>query len=158
MARLDISDIEWNGIFRGNTLEEFKQYASIPDGSRDSMLMTLLKKAILRVQEYSDRALIPCTVTQTCKVPQTGVVRLYLGGGEVLSIVDTRSAEFVRFNPLPGGKLQVFSRGNEIQVTYRIAPCEADAINARPVVLRYATALYDGDEAETLNKILSESC
>ena len=72
MARLDISNIEWNGILRGNLLEEFKQYASIPDGSRDAMLLSILKNAILKVQEYGDRALIPCTVTQVCRVPPTG--------------------------------------------------------------------------------------
>lgn len=158
MARLDISGIRWDGVLRDNLLEEFKQYASIPDGSRDAMLLTLLKKAILRVQEYGDRALIPCTATLTCVVPQTGIVRLYLGGGEITSIVDTRTAGFVRFDPLPGGKIQVFSRGNEVQITYTVTPSEANAINARPVILRYATALYDGDEVETLNKILSESC
>lgn len=157
MARLDISNIEWNGILRGNLLEEFKQYASIPDGSRDAMLLSILKNAILKVQEYGDRALIPCTVTQVCRVPPTGVVRLYLGGGDVYGLSNTKSGDFVPFDPLPGGKLILYSRGIEVRIVFQAKPAEADLIKARTTILRYATALYDGEEVETLNKILSES-
>lgn len=158
MARIDITNIEWNGVLRDNLLEEFKQYASIPDNSRDAMLLSLLKNAILKVQEYGDRALLPCTVTQYSRVPPTGVVRLYLGGGDIYGLVNVKSGDFVPFEPLPGGKVNLYQRGIEVRIVYATKPTEADCIKARPAILRYATALYDGEEVETLNKILSESC
>ena len=71
MARLDIISIEEN--YSENFLEEFRQYASVPDNSRDALLLALLKTAVLKVQEFADRALVKCTVRQTARVPESGV-------------------------------------------------------------------------------------
>ena len=73
--------IENNDPLPAGWLEPFKQYASVPDDGRDAMLLHLLKSAILRVQEYADRAILRCRVRQTGESdPETGLFRLYLGG------------------------------------------------------------------------------
>ena len=154
MARLEVITVE-DGFCRG-LLEQFKQYASVPDDSRDALLVSLLRTALLRVQESADRALLSCTVRQTCLVPEaTGKIRLYLGGGEIVSITgDWR--EPVPFDPLPGPYVQTYVRGKAVEVVFTTDPKEADRAELMPTVFRYATALYDGEDAAVLASILKE--
>lgn len=155
MARLELIQVDETIIER--MLTDFKKYASIPDDSLDSMLLRLLKNAALRVQEYADKAFLPCTVRVTLPVPEsTGIVRLYLGGGEVSEVVDDRG-ESVHYAALPGGRLHVYSRVGHVTVTYATAPNEGDQYALEQAVIRYATADYDGAETAELNQILSES-
>ena len=138
-------------------LEEFKQYASMPDGSRDAVLRGLLQSAILRVQEYGDKALLECVAKQVVTVPEdSGVIRLYLGGGDVESLKKTNDGNSVPFDPLPGGKLNVFVRGCEVEVIFRTKPVVGELERCKATVLRYATALYDGENTAALNSILNE--
>lgn len=138
-------------------LEEFKQYASMPDGSRDAVLRGLLQSAILRVQEYGDKALLECVAKQVVTVPEdSGVIRLYLGGGDVESLKKTNDGNSVPFDPLPGGKLNVFVRGCEVEVVFRTKPVVGELERCKATVLRYATALYDGENTAALNSILNE--
>lgn len=138
-------------------LEEFKQYASMPDGSRDAVLRGLLQSAILRVQEYGDKALLECVAKQVVTVPEdSGVIRLYLGGGDVESLKKTSDGNSVPFDPLPGGKLNVFVRGCEVEVVFRTKPVVGELERCKATVLRYATALYDGENTAALNSILNE--
>lgn len=154
MARLEILSVE-EGFCR-SLLEQFKQYASVPDDSRDALLESLLRTAILRVQESADKAILTCTVRQTSVVPEsTGIIRLYLGGGIIKSITGAWR-QFVPFDPLPGGKVQTFVRGQVVEVTFETEPNEADKDNLLPSVFRYATALYDGEDASVLASILNE--
>lgn len=155
MARLEIINVE-DGFCR-SLLEEFKQYASVPDDSRDALLVSLLRTAMLRVQESADRALLPCTVRQTSAVPEaTGRLRLYLGGGTILSITGAWR-QSVPFDPLPGPYVQTFVRGQVVEITFTTEPKETDRQLLLPYVFRYATALYDGEDAATLASILNEA-
>ena len=62
-------------------LEQFKQYASVPDDSRDGVLLKMLKRAMLSVQEFSDTAILPCKFEMTVvDVYRDEYVRLYQGG------------------------------------------------------------------------------
>ena len=155
MAKLTILKVEQPIPL--SLLEEFKQYASMPDGSRDAVLRGLLQSAILRVQEYGDMALLECTAKQVAEVPEdSGVIRLYLGGGDVESLKTTNGGNNVAYDPLPGGKLNVFVRGCEVEVVFRAKPEAGELERAKATVLRYATALYDGESTIVLNSILSE--
>ena len=154
MARLEIVSVD-EGFCR-SLLEQFKQYASVPDDSRDALLATLLRTAILRVQESADRALIQCTVRQSCVVPEaSGIIRLYLGGGDIRSITGAWR-QSVPFDPLPGAKVQTFVRGQVVEVTFDTVPNENDRNELMPFVFKYATALYDGEDASVCASILNE--
>ena len=155
MARLELIQVD-ETIIEG-MLTDFKKYASVPDDSLDSMLLRLLKNAALRVQEYADKAFLPCTVRATLPVPEsTGIVRLYLGGGEITSVKNGRGDD-VNYEALSGGRVLIYGRVGEVVVTYATAPNEGDQVALEQAIIRYATADYDGAETAELNKILSES-
>ena len=136
-------------------LEAFKQYASVPDDGRDAVLESLLRSAILRVQEYADRAIVRTDLRMTTECPDNGIVRLYEGGGEILSVTDEWGEE-VEYNPLPGHRVQLFAPGAIVEIGYRTDPLAGDVENLMPSVYRYATALYDGEDQKVLDSILAE--
>lgn len=155
MPRLEVISVD-DRFCRG-MLEEFKQYASIPDGSRDALLYRILKNAALRVQEYADKALLETTLRVTLPIPEPdGIVRLYMGGGDIQSLVDGNGND-IPFDPLPDGRLQLFRRGGTATVEYTTRPNEGDRVLLQQVVVRYATADYDGADTQELNRILSEA-
>ena len=155
MPRLELISVE-EGFCRG-MLEDLKQYASIPDGSRDAMLDRILRNATLRVQEYADRALLETTLRVTLPIPEaSGIVRLYMGGGDIISVVDGNGND-IPFDTLPDGRLQLFRRGGRATVLYTTRPTHGDREALRHTVLRYATADYDGATTKELNEILTEA-
>lgn len=154
MARLEyisVSETAINGM-----LTDFKTYASIPDDSQDTYLRKLLRNAVLKVQEYADRAIIECTLRVTLRVPAaTGIVKLYMGGGNIASCTDDRGNE-VAYDVLTGGRIATFVRDTDVTVQYTTIPSEADSTALLQTVLRYATADYDGAETAELNRIMTE--
>ena len=154
MPRLEL--ISFDDGFCRSYLEQFKQYASVPDDSRDALLASLLKAAVIAVQEFADTALAACTYRVTAPVPASGVVRLYMGGGDIVGLED-ENGEQVRFDPLPGGLVQTFIRKGTVKVTYETVPNEGDRERLLPTVFRYGTALYDGEDPDVLKRILMET-
>lgn len=154
MAKLEIIEIEPN--YTETFLEEFRQYASVPDNSRDALLRSLLNAAVLKVQEFADRALVECTVRQTARVPENNRFELYLGGGEVISVDVPSSAWTASYTALPGGILRISPTGLDAEVVFKVSPKEVDLARLKPVLFRYATALYDGEDTDVLNRILLE--
>ena len=154
MPRLEL--ISFDDGFCRSYLEQFKQYASVPDDSRDALLNSLLKSAVLKVQEFANTALAVCTYRVTAAVPASGVVRLYMGGGDIVGLED-ENGEQVRFDPLPGGLVQTFIRKGTVKVTYETVPNEGDRERLLPTVFRYGTALYDGEDPDVLKRILMET-
>lgn len=154
MAKLEIISIE--EAFWDNALEEFKQYASVPDHSRDALLRSLLQTAVMKVQEFADRALLRCTVRQTARVPESGRFPLFLGGGEVSSVRVPSSAWTASYDAIADGVLRVSPTGLDAEVVFSTAPKVSDIARLKPTVFRYATALYDGEDTDTLNRILLE--
>ena len=149
--------IENNDPLPGVWLEPFKQYASVPDDSRDALLESLLKSAILRVQEYADRALLVCRVRQTgAPDAETGLFRLYLGGGEEVSVALADSGETASYTQKTANLLAVPVYGAPVVVEFTTVKDQAWREQAKPTVFRYATALYDGEPVEALNAILNE--
>ena len=154
MARLEYIDIEEN--YCSNFLEEFKQYSSVPDHSRDALLLALLKSAVLKVQEFADRALVRCTVRQTAQVPESGQFQLFLGGGEVSSVDVPSSGWETSWKALAADRLRISPTGLDAEVVFRAEPKVADLVKLKPTVFRYGTALYDGEDTDVLNRILLE--
>lgn len=154
MAKLEIIDIVPD--YAENFMEEFRQYASVPDHSRDALLRSLVAGAVLKVQEFANRALVECTVRQTARVPENGRFELYLGGGEVISVDVPSSAWTASYTALPGGILRISPTGLDAEVVFKASPKEVDLARLKPVLFRYATALYDGEDTDVLNRILLE--
>lgn len=154
-TRLQI--IENNDPLELAWLEAFKQYASVPDDLRDDLLRRILRTAILRVQEYADRALIRCRVRQTGEADaKTGQIRLYLGGGEEISVTYDYGGEEAPYTQKTANLLVVSPRGSLVTVEFTTIPVESWLEQAQPTVFRYATAIYDGEALDVLNSILNE--
>lgn len=138
-------------------LTMLKQYASVPDDSRDALLKSLLNRAMRIVQEAANKTLLPATVELTVSDRHQvyeDAVHLYQDADEIISVTDgegvaidyVRSGRFLRHLPYV----------DTVIVRYTTKPVlpEADALLA--VVFQYATALYDGADSATLNQILAQ--
>ena len=137
-------------------LEQFKMYASVPDGSRDGMLLKILKRAMLTVQEYADKALLPCTLELTAYDVEAGdPVRLYQGGTEVLS-AENQDGESVEFTQ-EGNRLRIQSCCKALVVVYRNSVNIPEAEALQPVCWELATAIYDGEDAKVQGDILKKT-
>ena len=157
-------------------LDEFKMYASVPaepaDGesdttsSRDTMLLSFLRSALLRVQEYADVALVQTTYQLTTAVGDDRTVRLY-PEGYVDEVTDLQDHNYPAHHVSPNRIWVDALPGTDVIVTYTtqqvpelsdtpLAPPEGLA-RLKPTVFRYATALYDGESTEVLNGILNEA-
>ena len=135
-------------------LSMFKQYASVPDNSRDALLTVLLRSAMKAVQEAADKSLLPCTLELVVSEREDNdFVKLYQTPDEILSVTDgagkaidyKRDSNFIR----------CFMFTPTVIVRYKTKPMR-DAEALLPVVFQYATALYDGESTDTLNKILAQ--
>ena len=154
-TRLQI--IENNDTLPTAWLEAFKQYASVPDDGRDALLLGLLRSAIYRVQEYADRALLKCRVRQTGEADaKTGQIRLYLGGGEVVSVAYDYGGEEAPYTQNADDLLTVQARGSAVSVIFDTKPLRSWREEAQPTVFKLATAMYDGEDTATCNAILNE--
>jgi len=154
MARLEYISVSETAI--AGMLEDFKSYASIPDDCQDTYLLKLLRNAVLRLQQYADRAIVECQLRVTLRVPAaTGVVKLYMGGGNISSCKDERGND-VPYDVMTEGRIATFVRDATITVEYTTVPSLADRSSLLQAVLRYATADYDGAETAELNRILTE--
>ena len=137
-------------------LEQFKQYASVPDNSRDGILQKMLKRAMLAVQAHSDIAMLPCTIEMTVTdVCRGETVRLYQGGKEVLSVTD-QAGESVEYTQ-EGNRLRIDRSCKALVVVYRNQMNVPQAELLQPVCWELATAIYDGEDAKVQGSILKKT-
>lgn len=136
-------------------LEQYKQYASVPDNSRDGILLKMLKSAMLSVQAFSDRAMLPCTLElKATDVLPGETIRLYQGGKKVLSVTDREGKDLEYAQD--GGSIRVpYVRGS-VTVVYEndVVLPEAEAL--LPVCWELATAIYDGEDTKAQGDILKK--
>lgn len=133
-------------------LDTLKKYASVPDDSQDALLYALLVRACLRVQEMADRSILACTYELREEGIEDNTVRLYETVSAVLS-VKTPDGHEVGWSER-GRSLRVYA--DEAVVIYRTEPKAGDIDDLLPVVMQYATALYDGEDSRTLANILMQ--
>lgn len=158
--------IEVDNTQVASLLAEFKTYASVPadeDTARDAMLLSMLRSALLRVQEYADVALVQTTYQLTVEPAENRIVRLY-PGGYVQDVTD-EEGNAVTGRVISYDRIKVDAVGTVI-VTYNTletpegsepVPLPEDLAEYKPTVFRYATALYDGETTQVLNGILNEA-
>ena len=147
--------IQLNIIEKADTpaawLDQFKAYASIADNAQDSLLRSILSKAVLSVQQKADRSLIACTF-ELCEDEVEGdAVRLYQTVSQVVSVKHGGNGVAYSFI---GRKVSVAH--SPVTIIYKTEPHLADIDDLLPIVYQYATALYDGEDSKTLASILSQ--
>lgn len=137
-------------------LQELRRYAAVPDDSQDALLLDLLQCAALVVQEYADESFLPCTFRLDVHGHGGGRVRLYQDVSRVVSVTDGEG------NAVPfslSGRMLIPERSTEdLSVVYDTMPEEGGVARLQTVVIRYATALYDGLGRDELDSIISEVC
>lgn len=137
-------------------LEQYKQYASIPDDSRDGILHKLLKNAMLTVQEYSDTAILPCRFeVEVTDVKRGGTVRLYQGGTDVLTVVDGDGNDVEYRKEV--GQIRILKNCASLVVTYTNTVVLPEAERLLPICWELATAIYDGEDAKAQGAILKKT-
>ena len=137
-------------------LEQYKQSASIPDDSRDGILQKLLKTAMLAVQEFSDQAILPCTIEVDVNDVRKGdTVRLYQGGTDVLAVVD-QDGEPVEYRK-EVGQIRVLQSCPGLVLTYTNTVNVAEAERLLPICWELATAIYDGEDTKVQGSILKKT-
>lgn len=141
---------------RCDWLQELKRYASVPDDSQDALLRSLMKRAALVVQEYADSSLLACSFRLDVTDNGGSRIRLYQTVSGVTSVTDGNGGSLGY--SLSGGCVSLSVPAETVSITYDTAPDEAEIGRLLPVAIRYATALYDGQDNTELDKIIAEVC
>ena len=132
-------------------LEALKSFAAVSDKGQEYLLTMALKRAFAMVQRYADVALVSGQYVVKAD-DHNGEVRVYMGG-KVDYVKDAKGAD-VPFEQK--GNLVELHTDRYVEVTFTTNPSPADYDRLLPVVLRYATACYDGKSTSELNAILRE--
>jgi hypothetical protein len=148
MVRLEVIEMSEPGC---SALDALRAYAAVSDAGQDHLLSMALRRAFAMVQSYADTALLAGTF-RVCADDHEGRVRLYMGG-KATEVVDATGVgvTFVQ----RGDCVQVGTDGY-CEVVFTTEVSSADYDRLLPVVLKYATAVYDGKESRELNQILRE--
>ena len=148
MIRLDVIETAEPDA---QAMEDLKLYASVANTMQERLLGIALKKAFAKVQKHADTCLLAgkyCVKADD----HAGMVRVYMGGKASL-VLDSRGLP-VPFTQV-GSEVFVDTYGY-VEVQFATMPNEADYERLYPVVLKYATGIYDGLGIAELNGILRE--
>lgn len=126
------------------------QYAGVSDEGQRAILESCLVRAFDVIQKCANKALLPgrWRVTAT---DYAGEVRVYMGG--TVEYVSGREGERIPFRQYGD---TVLLSGDYAEVVFSTEVDEAEYDALLPVVLKYATALYDWEDTTVLNSILKE--
>ena len=147
MVRLEVIEIEQPSEY---ALESLMAYASVSDEGQKDILAECLVRAFDMVQRASDTALLSGKWRISAD-DHSGTLRVYMNG-KVESVTDGTSP--VMYNQK--GRNVYVGTDEYCEVVFTTEVNEAEYARLLPVVLRYATALYDGKEGRELNAILRE--
>ena len=126
------------------------KYAAVFDEGQKEILSSCLVRAMDMVQRTADVALLPGK-WRIVASEYNGEIKVYMGG--LVESVSGRQGEAIPFKQY-GDKVFVSGDYAEVVFATEVDPAQYDVL--LPVVLKYATALYDGSDAVTLNSILKE--
>lgn len=141
---------------RCDWLQELKRYASVPDDSQDALLRSLMRRAALEVQEYADSSLLACSFRLDVTGNEENRIRLYQTVSEVVSVTGGDGVSLGY--SLSGSYVTLSVPSETVSIIYDTVPDEAEVGRLLPVAIRYATALYDGQDNAELDKIIAEVC
>ena len=147
MVRLEVIEIEQPSEY---ALESLMAYASVSDEGQKDILKECLIRAFDMVQRASDTAILSGKWRISAD-DHSGTLRVYMNG-KVESVTDGTSP--VMYNQK--GRNVYVGTDEYCEVMFTTEVNEAEYARLLPVVLRYATALYDGKEGRELNAILNE--
>ena len=147
MVRLEVIEIEQPSEY---ALESLMAYASVSDEGQKDILKECLVRAFDMVQRASDTAILSGKWRISAD-DHSGTLRVYMNG-KVESVTDGTSP--VMYNQK--GRNVYVGTDEYCEVVFTTEVNEAEYVRLLPVVLRYATALYDGKEGRELNAILRE--
>ena len=147
MVRLEVIEIEQPSEY---ALESLMAYASVSDEGQKDILKECLIRAFDMVQRASDTAILSGKWRISAD-DHSGTLRVYMNG-KVESVTDGTSP--VMYNQK--GRNVYVGTDEYCEVMFTTEVNEAEYARLLPVVLRYATALYDGKEGRELNAILRE--
>ena len=138
-------------------LEAFRNFAAVSGEATDALLLDMLRRAMLAVQEWEDKSLLAARATLVVldRDDPAGPVHLFLTPSEVVTVEEPLSGEPLEYS-LVGTELIPSWRTRNVRVVYDTAPEKADIDALMPKVYRYAAALYDGDDSAALARILQE--
>ena len=127
------------------------KYAAVFDEGQKEILSSCLVRAMDIVQRTADVALLPGR-WRIVASEYKGEIKVYMGG--MVESVSGRQGEAIPFKQY-GDKVFVSGDYAEVVFTTEVDPAQYDVL--LPVVLKYATAIYDGEGAVVLNSILKEA-
>ena len=132
------------------TLADFKSYMHITGNTNDDALTDVLKQATIRIQEYADIALLPCTIELE-------------GEGKIIKLYQHPVSEITSVKDLVGGwdvdyvsdyrKTLIEQIDSEaVVITYTTLPTSAETGRLLNYVYEMASAMWDGNTEEQ-NKV-----
>ena len=132
-------------------LNMLMKYAAVFDEGQKEILSSCLVRAMDMIQRTADVALLPGR-WRIVASEYNGEIKVYMGG--MVENVSGRQGEAIPFKQY-GDKVFVSGDYAEVVFTTEVDPAQYDVLF--PVVLKYATAIYDGEGAVVLNSILKEA-
>lgn len=148
MIRLEVIELQEPTC---EALDALKAYAAVSDDGQDYLLAMALRRAFGMVQQTANRALLAGRyIIKAADHPRT--LRAYMGG-QCVSVKDADGAE-VSWHQRGEFVYVGTDEAVEAEVVTHVNAADYDAL--LPVVLRYATAIYDGKESRELSQILRE--
>lgn len=147
MSKLRYTAIGTNAAI---TLADFKSYMHITATTNDGALSDVLKQATIRIQEYADVALLPCTIElegegEIIKLYQHPIdeitsVKDLVGGWDVDYVSDYRKTLIEQID------------SDAVVITYTTLPTSAETERLLNYVYEMASAMWDGNTEEQ-NKV-----
>lgn len=148
MVRLKVIE---QGTPSDDTLSMLMKYAAVSDEGQKEILSECLVRAMDMVQRYADKALLPGK-WRIVASDYHGEIKVYMGG--TVEYVSGRQGQSISHQQF-GNTVYVGGDYAEVVFTTEVEPAEFNVL--LPVVLKYATALYDGEDSKELNAILKEA-
>ena len=148
MVKLSVIE---QGTPTDGTLDMLMKYAAVFDKGQKEILSSCLVRAMDMVQKYADVALLPGK-WRIVASDYPGEIKVYMDG--VVEAVKDRHGLPIPYQQF-GNKVMVSGDYAEVVFTTEVSAAQYNTL--LPVVLKYATALYDGSDAVVLNAILKEA-
>lgn len=138
---------------RSYMLPVLKRYAGAVDDSQDAILQQMLTAAALEVQDRADRSVLACEMELRIDGNTRRTVRLYQTPDRVVSVTtpDGAAVDYAA----EGREVRTGGVFPSLVIRYTTRPDKAEQARLMPLVMQYATALYDG-QTDELEKILSQ--
>ena len=147
MSKLRYTAIGTNAAI---TLADFKSYMHITGNTHDDALTDVLSQAAIRIQEYADVALLPCTIELE---GEGAIIKLYQHPvDEITSVKDLVDGWDVDYVSDYRKTLIEQIDSDAVVITYTTLPISADTGRLLNYVYEMASAMWDGNTEEQ-NKV-----